>query len=170
MSKRGSKKPVDPAHEKPLRGVLTQIKCRRFMQLLCCRCCHCQCPCCREPVELCCCCCDMCLAPWCCGRRQCMDFEPFDRYPCQRAINIVFVVLAFLLLLFMSVAVAYLSLRTSSSLPLLFFMFVMAASLSLYMSSGRPLVLLFVLVAVARLFSSYLPVTDDGTQPPLRHW
>jgi hypothetical protein len=103
----------DDGREKPMRGALAHIKCGRFMRLLCCRCCRCQCPCCREPVELFCCCCDDCLAPLCCQRRQCMDFDVYERYPCQRAINIVFVIAIFALLLFAFVLVAKLSLQFS---------------------------------------------------------
>ena len=116
----GNKK--QQVREKPMRGALAHIKCARFMRLLCCRCFHCQCPCWREPIELFCCCCDAWLAPRCCGRRQCIDFEPFDRYPCQRAINVVFVILMFLLLLFLFVvgvklATMFFWLATGSTSP-----------------------------------------------------
>lgn len=46
-----------------------------------------------------------------------MDFEVYDRYPCQRAINIVFVVVTLFLLLLMFIAGArlFLFLYSSSS-------------------------------------------------------
>ena len=65
MSRRNKNRDM---REKPMQGALKNIKCRRFMELLCC--------CCRE---------------------DCVDFSVWDRYPCQRALHIVFLVIWLLL-------------------------------------------------------------------------
>lgn len=73
--------------ERPMQGCLSQLKVRRVMECLCCQC-------------LCCCPCCPCLGGGKTCGEPCLDFSVFDDYPCQRFINIIFVVLGFLLALF----------------------------------------------------------------------
>jgi hypothetical protein len=86
----------NPYREKPLEGFLTELKLSQVAGCLCCR-----------P-----------LCECCCGEKTCLDFEALDDYPCQRATNIFFVVVGFLLAAFFFVFVVKMVLYLSALPPL----------------------------------------------------